>query len=45
MFVDVCDNNDCQNGGVCVPETTEKYHCDCPEQYSGLLCKIRTYQG
>ena len=30
---------DCQNGGVCDPETD---HCQCPNGYVGHLCEVKT---
>ncbi|XP_030309227.1 von Willebrand factor A domain-containing protein 2 isoform X2 [Calypte anna] len=32
---DPCDSQPCQNGGTCVPEGLEKYHCLCPVGYGG----------
>ncbi|XP_030631036.1 von Willebrand factor A domain-containing protein 2 [Chanos chanos] len=31
---DPCDSQPCQNGGTCVSEGLEKYHCVCPTGYS-----------
>ncbi|NXN26921.1 VWA2 protein, partial [Nycticryphes semicollaris] len=30
-----CDSQPCQNGGTCVPEGLDKYHCLCPVGYGG----------
>uniref|UniRef100_A0A3B1JJ74 von Willebrand factor A domain containing 2 n=1 Tax=Astyanax mexicanus TaxID=7994 RepID=A0A3B1JJ74_ASTMX len=30
---DPCDSQPCQNGGTCVSEGLEKYHCECPSGY------------
>ncbi|XP_072522866.1 von Willebrand factor A domain-containing protein 2 [Salminus brasiliensis] len=30
---DPCDSQPCQNGGTCVSEGLEKYHCECPAGY------------
>ncbi|TSK14749.1 Tudor domain-containing protein 1 [Bagarius yarrelli] len=30
---DPCDSQPCQNGGTCVSEGLEKYHCQCPPGY------------
>ncbi|KAK3559458.1 hypothetical protein QTP86_013631 [Hemibagrus guttatus] len=30
---DPCDSHPCQNGGTCVSEGLEKYHCQCPPGY------------
>ncbi|NWH67265.1 VWA2 protein, partial [Geococcyx californianus] len=32
---DPCDSQPCQNGGTCVAEGLEKYHCLCPVGYGG----------
>ncbi|XP_059586113.1 von Willebrand factor A domain-containing protein 2 [Alligator mississippiensis] len=32
---DPCDSQPCQNGGTCVPEGLEKYHCICPVGFGG----------
>ncbi|XP_019411722.1 PREDICTED: von Willebrand factor A domain-containing protein 2 isoform X2 [Crocodylus porosus] len=32
---DPCDSQPCQNGGTCVPEGLEKYHCVCPVGFGG----------
>ncbi|NXS74981.1 VWA2 protein, partial [Pandion haliaetus] len=32
---DLCDSQPCQNGGTCVPEGLDKYHCLCPLGYGG----------
>ncbi|NXN92038.1 VWA2 protein, partial [Rhinopomastus cyanomelas] len=32
---DPCDSQPCQNGGTCVPEGLDKYHCFCPMGYGG----------
>ncbi|XP_010563287.1 PREDICTED: von Willebrand factor A domain-containing protein 2 [Haliaeetus leucocephalus] len=32
---DPCDSQPCQNGGTCVPEGLDKYHCLCPLGYGG----------
>ncbi|NWU96440.1 VWA2 protein, partial [Upupa epops] len=32
---DPCDSQPCQNGGTCVPEGLDKYHCLCPMGYGG----------
>ncbi|NXV77855.1 VWA2 protein, partial [Atlantisia rogersi] len=34
---DPCDSQPCQNGGTCVPEGLDKYHCLCPVGYGGDL--------
>ncbi|OXB62009.1 hypothetical protein ASZ78_006716, partial [Callipepla squamata] len=33
--LDPCDSQPCQNGGTCVPEGLDKYHCLCPMGYGG----------
>uniref|UniRef100_A0A8B9NIW7 von Willebrand factor A domain containing 2 n=1 Tax=Accipiter nisus TaxID=211598 RepID=A0A8B9NIW7_9AVES len=33
--LDPCDSQPCQNGGTCVPEGLDKYHCLCPLGYGG----------
>nr|XP_025951971.1 von Willebrand factor A domain-containing protein 2 [Dromaius novaehollandiae]XP_025951972.1 von Willebrand factor A domain-containing protein 2 [Dromaius novaehollandiae]XP_025951973.1 von Willebrand factor A domain-containing protein 2 [Dromaius novaehollandiae]XP_025951974.1 von Willebrand factor A domain-containing protein 2 [Dromaius novaehollandiae]XP_025951975.1 von Willebrand factor A domain-containing protein 2 [Dromaius novaehollandiae]XP_025951976.1 von Willebrand factor A domain len=30
-----CDSQPCQNGGTCVPEGLDKYHCLCPMRHRG----------
>ncbi|OXB82342.1 UNVERIFIED_CONTAM: hypothetical protein H355_009267, partial [Colinus virginianus] len=35
VCVDPCDSQPCQNGGTCVPEGLDKYHCLCPMGYGG----------
>uniref|UniRef100_A0A8C6QBP0 von Willebrand factor A domain-containing protein 2 n=1 Tax=Nannospalax galili TaxID=1026970 RepID=A0A8C6QBP0_NANGA len=30
-----CDSQPCQNGGTCVPEGVDKYHCLCPLAFGG----------
>ncbi|NXY14906.1 VWA2 protein, partial [Atrichornis clamosus] len=32
---DPCDSQPCQNGGTCVPEGLDRYHCLCPVGYGG----------
>ncbi|NXX92079.1 VWA2 protein, partial [Centropus bengalensis] len=32
---DPCDSQPCQNGGACVSEGLDKYHCLCPVGYGG----------
>ncbi|XP_067995431.1 von Willebrand factor A domain-containing protein 2 [Melanerpes formicivorus] len=32
---DPCDSQPCQNGGTCVPQGLDKYHCLCPVGYGG----------
>ncbi|XP_074883080.1 von Willebrand factor A domain-containing protein 2 isoform X2 [Buteo buteo] len=32
---DPCDSQPCQNGGTCIPEGLDKYHCLCPLGYGG----------
>uniref|UniRef100_A0A8C8RMP4 von Willebrand factor A domain-containing protein 2 n=1 Tax=Pelusios castaneus TaxID=367368 RepID=A0A8C8RMP4_9SAUR len=32
---DPCDSQPCQNGGTCVPEGLESYHCVCPLGFGG----------
>ncbi|KAM9010997.1 von Willebrand factor A domain-containing protein 2 isoform 2-T3 [Ara ararauna] len=32
---DPCDSQPCRNGGTCVPEGLDKYHCLCPVGYGG----------
>uniref|UniRef100_A0A8D0GKL4 von Willebrand factor A domain-containing protein 2 n=1 Tax=Sphenodon punctatus TaxID=8508 RepID=A0A8D0GKL4_SPHPU len=32
---DPCDSQPCQNGGTCVPEGLEGYHCICPVGFGG----------
>ncbi|XP_074764556.1 von Willebrand factor A domain-containing protein 2 isoform X1 [Athene noctua] len=32
---DPCDSQPCQNGGTCVSEGLDKYHCLCPVGYGG----------
>lgn len=33
LCLDPCDSQPCQNGGTCVSEGLEKYHCQCPPGY------------
>lgn len=35
FHLDPCDSHPCQNGGTCVPEGLDKYHCLCPVGYGG----------
>ncbi|XP_021256307.1 von Willebrand factor A domain-containing protein 2 isoform X2 [Numida meleagris] len=35
VCTDPCDSQPCQNGGTCVPEGLDKYHCLCPVGYGG----------
>uniref|UniRef100_A0A8B9IUB7 von Willebrand factor A domain-containing protein 2 n=1 Tax=Amazona collaria TaxID=241587 RepID=A0A8B9IUB7_9PSIT len=35
VCADPCDSQPCQNGGTCVPEGLDKYHCLCPVGYGG----------
>ncbi|ELV13440.1 von Willebrand factor A domain-containing protein 2 [Tupaia chinensis] len=30
-----CDSQPCQNGGTCVPEGPDQYHCLCPQAFGG----------
>ncbi|XP_050003572.1 von Willebrand factor A domain-containing protein 2 [Alexandromys fortis] len=30
-----CDSQPCQNGGTCIPEGVDKYHCLCPLAFGG----------
>ncbi|XP_021486656.1 von Willebrand factor A domain-containing protein 2 isoform X2 [Meriones unguiculatus] len=30
-----CDSRPCQNGGTCIPEGVDKYHCLCPLAFGG----------
>nr|XP_031538689.1 von Willebrand factor A domain-containing protein 2 [Vicugna pacos] len=30
-----CDSQPCQNGGTCVPEGLDRYHCLCPPAFGG----------
>ncbi|XP_046504798.1 von Willebrand factor A domain-containing protein 2 isoform X3 [Equus quagga] len=30
-----CDSQPCQNGGTCVPEGLDRYHCLCPAAFGG----------
>uniref|UniRef100_A0AAA9TWL3 von Willebrand factor A domain-containing protein 2 n=1 Tax=Bos taurus TaxID=9913 RepID=A0AAA9TWL3_BOVIN len=30
-----CDSQPCQNGGTCVPEGPDRYHCLCPPAFGG----------
>ncbi|XP_073760272.1 von Willebrand factor A domain-containing protein 2 isoform X2 [Callorhinus ursinus] len=30
-----CDSQPCQNGGTCVPEGRDRYHCVCPPAFGG----------
>ncbi|EMP39035.1 von Willebrand factor A domain-containing protein 2 [Chelonia mydas] len=32
---DPCDSQPCHNGGTCVPEGLERYHCVCPVGFGG----------
>ncbi|XP_063818617.1 von Willebrand factor A domain-containing protein 2 [Pseudophryne corroboree] len=32
---DPCDSQPCKNGGTCIPEEMEKYHCVCPAGFGG----------
>ena len=36
----VCQNSDCQNGGVCFqPPSSNEYQCKCPSGYEGKKCE------
>lgn len=30
-----CDSQPCQNGGTCIPEGVDRYHCLCPLAFGG----------
>ncbi|PIO34061.1 hypothetical protein AB205_0071220, partial [Aquarana catesbeiana] len=32
---DPCDSQPCKNGGTCIPEGADKYHCICPVGFGG----------
>ncbi|XP_040291131.1 von Willebrand factor A domain-containing protein 2 [Bufo bufo] len=32
---DPCDSQPCKNGGTCIPDDTDKYHCLCPAGFAG----------
>uniref|UniRef100_A0A8C3RY74 von Willebrand factor A domain containing 2 n=1 Tax=Chelydra serpentina TaxID=8475 RepID=A0A8C3RY74_CHESE len=32
---DPCDSQPCHNGGMCIPEGLERYHCVCPVGFGG----------
>uniref|UniRef100_A0A0N5AWN0 EGF-like domain-containing protein n=1 Tax=Syphacia muris TaxID=451379 RepID=A0A0N5AWN0_9BILA len=37
--IDLCRNNNCKNGGTCIPNAKNLgYTCRCPEAYDGELC-------
>ncbi|ETE60923.1 Zonadhesin, partial [Ophiophagus hannah] len=37
-----CQPNSCFNNGTCVlDESPDTFHCECPENYEGLLCEIQ----
>ena len=38
--IEVCDNNNCQNGSTCQSTSTTTYQCICPNQfYTGTFCE------
>lgn len=34
-LVGPCDSQPCQNGGTCIPEGVDRYHCLCPLAFGG----------
>lgn len=36
-----CDMYECQNGGLCVETSDDSFICNCPTEYSGVLCEIQ----
>uniref|UniRef100_A0A8C4JBN2 HGF activator n=1 Tax=Dromaius novaehollandiae TaxID=8790 RepID=A0A8C4JBN2_DRONO len=39
---DYCANNPCQNGGTCsFARGHRKYHCACPEEFTGKNCEMK----
>jgi len=38
----VCLEASCENGGMCIHNVSapNSFTCDCPSEYSGLLCEI-----
>ena len=36
-----CDRYECQNGGLCVETSDDTFVCNCPPEYSGVLCEIQ----
>ncbi|KTG32915.1 hypothetical protein cypCar_00019140 [Cyprinus carpio] len=37
--VKICASNPCENGGTCVEDPSEEFHCSCPSPYSGSRCE------
>ena len=33
-----CPSDPCINGGICVPDLTQSYTCNCPDGYTGRIC-------
>lgn len=43
-LVGPCDSQPCQNGGTCIPEGVDKYHCLCPLAFGGEInCGMYTW--
>lgn len=40
---DLCDENLCQNDGVCQTVDTDSYKCICPSQFVGQNCEYSEY--
>ncbi len=41
--IDPCDSNPCLNGGTCA-SFTDRYECNCPEDWSGTNCEVGRYR-
>ncbi|XP_039197436.1 IgGFc-binding protein-like isoform X7 [Crotalus tigris] len=43
---DPCQPNSCFNNGTCVrDDSPDTFHCECPDNYDGLLCEIQVTPG